>query len=400
MFDNTTFCFPQMALKYTNEPPQGIRASLKRTYADISQDILDYTNQPAWHTVLFAVAFLHTSLQERRKFGPLGWNIPYEFNRADFNASVQFVMNHLDDLDPKRGISWNTVQFMLGEVQYGGRVTDDYDKRLLKTFTSVWFNSELLSPDFNFYESYSIPECNTMEEYQDFICGLPLHDSPQVFGLHANADITYQINTAKNILDQILDIQPKEGGGGGDKEESRESIVGRSSKDMLDKMPENYVPHQVKDAIEELGGAMLPMNIFLQQEIDRMQRILSVVRKSLIDIQMAIEGTIIMSDDLKLIFNDMFDAKVPEKWAKISWNSSTLGFWFTELLERDAQYKSWCFKGRPCVFWMTGFFNPQGFFTAMRQEVTRTKKGWALDNVICQNLMTRFSKEDIVESPP
>ena len=310
------------------------------------------------------------------------------------------MMNHLDDLDPKRGISWNTVQFMLGEVQYGGRVTDDYDKRLLKTFTSVWFNSELLSPDFNFYESYAIPECNTMEEYQDFICGLPLHDSPQVFGLHANADITYQINTAKNILDQILDIQPKEGGGGGDKEESRESIVGRSSKDMLDKMPENYVPHQVKDAIEELGGAMLPMNIFLQQEIDRMQRILSVVRKSLIDIQMAIEGTIIMSDDLKLIFNDMFDAKVPEKWAKISWNSSTLGFWFTELLERDAQYKSWCYKGRPCVFWMTGFFNPQGFFTAMRQEVTRTKKGWALDNVICQNLMTRFNKEDIVESPP
>ena len=320
----------QMSLKFTNEPPQGIRASMKRTYAEISQDTLDYTNQPAWQTVLFALAFLHTALQERRKFGALGWNISYEFNRADFNASVQFVMNHLDDLDPKRGISWNTVQFMLGEVQYGGRVTDDYDKRLLNTFTSVWFNQELMSPDFSFFDGYTIPECNNLEEYQDFIYTLPLHDTPEVFGLNSNADITYQINTAKGILDQVLDIQPKEsGGGGGSKEETREAIVGRSSKDMLDKLPEDYSPHQVSEAIESLGGAMLPMNIFLQQEIDRMQKILSLVRGTLKDILMAIEGTIIMSEDLKDIFNDMFDAKVPQKWVKISWKSSTLGFWFT-----------------------------------------------------------------------
>ena len=97
----------------------------------------------------------------------------------------------------------------------------------------------------------------------------------------------------------------------------------------------------------------------------------------------------------------IYYSRIPETWLKDSWQSSTLGFWFNELLDRDTQYKSWL-NSKPKAFWINGLFNPQGFLTAIKQEISRErspKEIWPLDKVNIYNIVLKINKEDIKDAP-
>jgi len=78
---------------------------------------------------------LHSVVIERRKFGPLGWCVPYEFNNSDLEASLYFIdkyLNNLANLAPTQNqlpqINTTVLKYVLCEVLYGGRITDDLDR--------------------------------------------------------------------------------------------------------------------------------------------------------------------------------------------------------------------------------------------------------------------------------
>ena len=91
--------------------------------------------------LVYALSFFHAVIQERRKYGPLGWNIPYEFNESDLRISVRQLKMFSDENDK---IPFPALKYLIAECNYGGRVTDDKDRRLIVTLLSDYFNDKVL----------------------------------------------------------------------------------------------------------------------------------------------------------------------------------------------------------------------------------------------------------------
>jgi len=388
----------QISIKVTNEAPVGMRAGLKRTYAWVTQDMLDTVPRVEWRQLLWVLSHLHSITQERRKFGAMGWSVPYEFNQSDLNACALFLQNHVLDMEMKKAkdVTWTTVRYMVAEIQYGGKITDDYDRRCMFTFAEKFFQQSVMEPNYSFLKGYTVPLVTDINAFREHVNTYPVTDSPEVVGLNMNADLVFRLNNVAIVFSTILDTMPKGGGGGGG--QTREEMVVEVCKDLLSKTPKLFDQQELKTYLKKAGETK-PINICLKQEVDVLDKVLGKVIKTLKDLQLAIDGTIVMSDDLAASLDALANAKAPPLWLKGAWFSPSSGIWFASLLSRAKQWSDWISTGRPKSYWLPGFTNGPGFLTAGRQEVTRAHAGWALDAVAVWTEVTKFEPEDVKEPP-
>ena len=80
----------------------------------------------------------------------LGWNIPYEFTNEDLTVCKRQLLTLLEDY---KEVPYKVMNFLGSEINYGGRVTDDKDVRLIKTILKVYCNNEVLIDGHKFYNS-------------------------------------------------------------------------------------------------------------------------------------------------------------------------------------------------------------------------------------------------------
>ena len=356
----------QEGAKVVMEPPKGLRTNVISTYLTFEPGYLDDCKKvPEWRKLLFGICFMHAIVQDRRKFGPLGWNVLYEFAAGDLECCRTQLRYFLNEYD---AIPWAVLQFLEAEINYGGRVTDDKDRRLLNTIVKTFTNEAILDKKNKFSDSgiYWAPDFDTVDQYIEFIRTFPLNPAPEAFGLHDNAEITCAQNESYNLFVDLLECQPKSASGGG----NRDAEILDSAADILKRIPVALDIHKAQDKYPTDYNQSI--NTVITQEITRFNNMLKVINSSLKTLQKAVKGTVAMSADLDAIGTSLFNNQVPKMWAKKAYPSlKPLASWLIDLEMRLAFMNKWLDEGHQPCYWVSGFFFPQAFLTGAKQNFAR-----------------------------
>nr|XP_045000110.1 dynein axonemal heavy chain 14 [Jaculus jaculus] len=430
----------QKGIKIAVETPQGLKNNLLQRFGyggsgEVTEEIFENIDcGPWWKKLIFSLCFFNAVINERKAYGTLGWNIAYRFSSSDLEVSIKVLESVLSS---KSEIPWQALRYLIGEVTYGGRVTDEWDKRCLNTLLYKFCNPEVLKDDFSFSGDemcQPVPSSASIKDCIHIIQSLPDDDSPEVLGIHPEATRTCNETEAQKFIESLITLQPK----------ATVSLLTHptQSSDILVMEILSDIMKQVplvveKEELTESGSqctfkCMMSSNMwerlynsiegydplihcvlvaFLNKEIERFNKLLRVIHTSLNDLQLAIKGENILTQELEETYDSFLNARVPMLWQKHAYRScKPLSSWVSDLIQRVNFFNTWAkvtytaiyhrymqfitikhslatsgqknqkppdlettsTTGFPARYWLPAFFFPQAFLTAVLLDYSRS----------------------------
>jgi len=300
------------------------------------------------------------------------------------------------------------VRYLFGEVMYGGHITDPWDRRITSTYLAVLLRPELLDEKSDYVMAPGFRPLleGEYENFRQYIEDASPPESPLLFGMHPNAEISLLNSLAEGLFFSILSVGGGGGGGGGQSVEEQVSAVQVS---ILESLREDFVMIEIRMRIKEKGS---PYVVFVLQELERMNKILTAMRVQLNELALGLSGALNISDAMDALINSIFMNQAPPNWLKAcgqigptgTYNRKNLSAWYADLQLRWAQLEAWSAPTKPIEqlppsVWISGCFNPMGFVTASMQVTARAFQ-YSLDQMRVHVECTDTYDVSGVESQP
>lgn len=191
------------------ERPRGLKNNILYSYKSPPMNSTPFYDgcpgkDKSFHRFLYSLCLFDVTLQERKRFGTFRWNNDYDFNIDDLQLCLQQVKSSINQTE---GLPLGMLSYLVGECVYGGRISDELDHQLLRTYLSDYLNEGVVNGLTQFHgtsELYAIPKRLEYKEVVRYVCETVSNDPPcEAFGLHPNADLVNRLDEIDYLFHSI-----------------------------------------------------------------------------------------------------------------------------------------------------------------------------------------------------
>ncbi|ANQ06945.1 Dynein heavy chain [Plasmodium coatneyi] len=395
----------ERSIKLTNEAPTGFKENLKRAFTFFSLD--DYEEKDLrTKNILFSLCYFHSIIVERSKFGAQGFNIKYPFSLSDLRDSAKVLFNYLDNQNSIK-VPWNDLKYIFGEIMYGGHIVNDKDMLVCKTYLNYYMKEQSLEgmqliPFSKNVQLFS-PNNYAYDKILKYIDTQIVAESSILYGLNQHAEMSFRTNESIKLLTNIFKLKLQESSTFVEELTTGETLEVRTANILSDILNEiENVHFNVDELVKSIPDDQItPLQYFLFQECTLMNSLTSIMRESLKELHLAIKGEINMNTKMESLMGSLYKDQLPELWKNNSYSSNrNLCSWIVNLKERISFLSDWFNDPlvTPKVFNVSLLFNPNSFFSAIKQILSRNEK-CELDKIIMQIEVTNKSLNNIHSYP-